>query len=56
MKKEITLFLGLLGFVSLTFAQRAITNYSTLIKNNHNNGLTNPVHDSNSPMTLPHRC
>ncbi|AJR04894.1 T9SS type A sorting domain-containing protein [Siansivirga zeaxanthinifaciens] len=50
MKKTITL-LALVLCTQLFYAQTTVTKQNTLIKSNHNFGLTNPVFNEGSPMT-----
>ena len=50
MKRTITL-LALVLCTQLFYAQTTVTKQNTLIKSNHNFGLTNPVFNEGSPMT-----
>lgn len=53
--RKITFFLLLVlasdHFLSAQTTLTTLTSFSTIIKSNHNFGLTNPVFDQNSPMT-----
>ncbi|QOD61973.1 T9SS type A sorting domain-containing protein [Polaribacter haliotis] len=53
--KKFLLLLAILIFnlnaICQTTTPKTVTQQKTLIKSNHNFGLTNPVHDANSPMT-----
>lgn len=52
MKKNVFILISFLFLTSSIIGQTTtIDRYSTLIKPNHNYGLTNPVHDKSSPMT-----
>ncbi|GGK10704.1 hypothetical protein GCM10007962_01040 [Yeosuana aromativorans] len=43
--------IALVASTSFVFAQTTVTSYNTLIKPNHNFGLTNPLYNDGSPMT-----
>jgi hypothetical protein len=49
--KKTAIIIAILALFQSLNSQTTVTSFSTLIKTNHNFGLTNPVFDENSPMS-----